>query len=443
MPLAGFIYFWPLLLPVKDILHNLTADEKKTFGFHLAYSLIEGIILGILALNEFVLIKSLNGTEMQIGLLFQFGAVLLLFSILLNEWIRRSVNKAKLIRTLAWFTRLPLLLLFFFPHSAIDMNGQQLYGTVFLFIFLLFYLANPIIYPIINLLLKSNYRHDNFGPLYSYATGLNKLVMLGATFLFGIWLDADPFAFTYVYPGMAVLGIASVYILSMIPYDREDEAAIPKTGLWESTRESLKNMTRIFRINKAYRDFETGFAIYGFAWMTTVAVITIYFDKELHLSYSSVAFYKNSYNLLSILLLPFFGKLIGRIDPRKFAIYTFLSLVLYFFFLVLTRAFPANTSFAGIQLYYMLIPAFLSHAVFAAAMGLLWYIGSAYFSKKEEAADYQSIHLTMTGIRALYGPILGVLFYQWFGITWTFIFAMAALLVAVYIMHRSMRKHPG
>ncbi|MFA6125899.1 MAG: MFS transporter [Bacteroidales bacterium] len=427
---------------MRHILHNLSAEEKKTFILHLVYSVIEGIILGILALNEYVLIKSLNGTNMQIGLLFQFGSVVLLFSILLNEWIRRSLNKARLIRWLAWITRVPLLLMFFFPHSPAGLNSQQLFGTVFLFIFLLFYLANPIIYPIINLLLKSNYRHDNFGPLYSYATGVNKLVMLGATLVFGIWLDINPFVFTLVYPVMAVLGIGSIYILSLIPYEEEKANTLPRMGIWKSTLESIRNMSRIFRINKAYRDFETGFNLYGFAWMITVAVITIYFDKELHLSYSSVAFYKNSYNLISILLFPFFGRLIGKIDPRKFAIYTFLSLFVYFFFLMLTRAFPGFSVIAGIQIYYMLIPAFLSHAVFAATMGLIWYIGSAYFSQKSEAADYQSIHLSMTGIRALYGPILGVLFYQWFGITLTFIFAMAALLIAIFVMHNSMRKHP-
>lgn len=440
--MAGFVYFWALNSFVKEILKNLTAEEKRTFLFHLAYSVIEGVILGILALNEYVLIKSLNGSEMQIGVLFQFGSVLLIFSVLLNEWTRRQANKARFIRILAWITRLPLLALFFFPHSSGNPGSEQLYGAVFLLIFLLFYLANPIIYPIINLLLKGNYKHENFGPLYSYATGLNKLVMLGATLGFGIWLDADPYAFTIVYPAMALLGIGSIYILALIPYKSEDKVLVPKLGLWRSSMESLRNMLRIFKVNKAYRDFETGFNLYGFAWMTTVAVITIYFDKELHLSYSSVAFYKNSYNLLSIMLFPFFGKLIGRIDPRKFAIYTFLSLFFYFLFLVLTRAFPENTSIAGIQLYYMLIPAFMSHAVFAATMGLLWYIGSAYFSKNEEAADYQSVHLTMTGIRAIYGPILGVFFYQWFGITWTFMFAMGALLLAVYIMHDSMRKHP-
>jgi len=278
------------------------------------------------------------------------------------------------------------------------MKGQHI--TVATVFFLLFYLTNPIIYPVINMLLKSNYRHENFGPLYSYATGVNKLVMLGATFGFGIWLDADPYAFIWVYPAMAFLAILSVYLLSMIPFDPATPVSLPEKGLMVSVRDSLRNMGRIFKVNKPFRDFETGFNLYGFAWMTTVAVITIYFDKELHLSYSSVAFYKNSYNLISILLFPFFGKLIGRIDPRKFSVYTFLSLFVYFLFIVLTRVFPGNTTVAGIQLYYMLIPAFLAHAVFAATMGLLWYIGSAYFSRKEEVADDQSIHLSLTRVRA-------------------------------------------
>ncbi|MFA7408778.1 MAG: MFS transporter [Bacteroidales bacterium] len=426
---------------MREILKSLLPGERRAFGLHLLYSFIEGVILGVLALNEYVLIKSLKGTDFQIGLLFQFSVILLLFSVILNEWIRRSSDKARLIRTVAWITRVPLFFLLFFPRSVEAFGDNQLYNLAFLGIFLLFYLANPIIYPVINLFLKNSYRHHVFGSLYSYATSLNKAAMLLATFLFGIWLDADPYVFVYVYPVLALLGIISIYILSRIPHTPMP-VELEKRGFWKSVTSSILNMMRIFRTNKPYRDFETGFALYGFAWMTTIAVITIFFDKVLNLSYSSVAFYKNSYNLIAIVLLPLFGKLIGKIDPRKFGVYTFLSLFFYLFFLMLTQYLPGHITIFGIQLYYMLIPAFLSHAVFAATMALLWYIGSAYFSKPEEAADYQSIHLTMTGIRGLYGPILGVLLYQLLGLTWTLVFAMIALLTSVWILLWSMHRHP-
>lgn len=438
----AFFIFALIYFPLREVLRNLGAGEKKVFSLHLFYSFLEGIILGVLALNEFVLIKGLRGSDFQIGILFQFSVILLLFSVVLNEWIRRSRRKSRMIRQVALITRLPLLLLVFFPRSVEQMNGQPVYGIAFLGIFLMFYLANPIIYPIINLFLKSSYKHENFGPLYSYATILNKTIMLGATFLFGIWLDADPYVFVYVYPGIGILGILSLLVLARIPYL---ETAQPEAsaGFWLSVKNSLQNMMNIFRNNKPFRDFETGFALYGFAWMTTIAVITIFFDKNLHLNYSSVAFYKNAYNLLSILLLPFFGKLIGRIDPRKFGIYTFMSLFFYLLFLVLTDIFPGNSVFFSITIYYMLIPAYLANAVFAATMGLLWYIGSAYFSSKEAVADYQAIHLTMTGVRGLYGPLLGVLFYRLFGVVATLVIAMGALLASVYVLQKSLKRHPG
>jgi hypothetical protein len=51
--------------------------ERKTFRLHLAYSFIEGILAGLIALNEFVFVKSLLGTGYQLSVLFQFSVVVL------------------------------------------------------------------------------------------------------------------------------------------------------------------------------------------------------------------------------------------------------------------------------------------------------------------------------------------------------------------------------
>jgi MFS family permease len=422
---------------LKLRLARLDHLEKKVFGLHMAYSFIEGIILGILALNEFVLIKSLSGTNLQIGILFQLSVILLLFSVLFNEFIKRTKNKPALIRRVALLTRLPLILLIFFPRDMEAYVDHPVYQYLFLLIFLLFYLANPIIMPAINLFLRTHYKGSNFGTLYSYATTVNKIVMLFATFGFGLLLDKDPFAYSYIYPLIAVLGIISVHLLSRIPF--EASAVEVRTGFIDSVRRSLFNMWQIISKNKPYRDFEIGFMLYGFAWMTTIAVITIFFDKVLQMNYSTVAFYKNSYNIIAILILPFFGRLIGRIDPRRFAVYTFLSLLLFLFFLALTEYFPQNFEFLGIKIYYTLILAYLAHAVFAATMSLLWYIGSAYFARNEDAANYQSVHLTLTGMRGVFAPLAGVAFYELLGFSWTFGIAVFSLAVAIGLMIISMK----
>ncbi len=429
--------FFLLMRFLKISLNNI---EQKTLRLHVWYSVIEGFIAGILALNEFVFIKSLKGNNYQLGLLFQFSVILYVFLIFLNEILKRIKDKKKLLRYTAVITRLPLVLLFFFPKSVQLINSQPFYHFVFLGIFFIYYMAMPIIYPNINLFLKNSYRDEHFGRLYGYATSLNKIVMLIVTFLYGILLDIDNFAFTYILPLVAVGGIISVYLLSLIDFNTQNIIIEKKEAFSKSVKKSFNTMISILKKNKPYLHFEIGFMFYGFAFMISITVITIYFDKALHLNYSSVAFYKNVYNIISIALIPYFGKLIDKIDPRKFAVITWTSIMLFIFSLSLTEFFPQNVEIYGVRLYYMMIPYLIFHSIFAATMALLWSIGSAYFCEKNQAGDYQSVHLSLTGLRAVFAPTSGVIIYELFGFFTTFMLAIAALLIAIILMFWSYNK---
>ncbi len=418
---------------------QLNIDEKRAFRLHMGYMAIEGIILGVLALNEFVFIKSLLGTNYQLGLLFQFSMVVFLFLILINEFIKRVKNRKRMLRLVAIFTRLPLVLLLFFPGDISTILANNYYHYIYLFLFLIYFSGNVVIYPNINFLLKTNYRHQNFGKLYSYATTLNKVIMLVVTFAYGYLLDFDNFAFTWVIPIVAVLGVVSVFILSKLSYPIEQQVN-PSKSILASVKDSILEMKGILVHNVPYRHFELGFMFYGLSFMISVTVITIYFYDALNLNYASVAFYRNAYNIVAILLLPFFGKLLGNIDPRKFASVSYTSIAAYIFFVLLTDYFPASFVFADITVYYTLLFYILFHGIFAATMVLLWNIGSAYFCKPNEAGTYQSLHLSLTGFRALFAPLLGVLFYEMFGFAATFLMAIALLFMAIGLMVWSYRK---
>lgn len=412
---------------------DICCEERRTFRLHLAYSVIEGFILGILALNEFVFIKSLLGSNYQLGILFQFSMLVFLLLVFVNEFLKRIKRRRVFMRWVGIVTRFPLMLLFFFPRSPEALEGTSVYHLIFLAIFLVYYLAALVINPTINLLLKTNYRHQNFGKLYSYATSINKVMLLVTTFLYGLLLDYDNYAFVYVFPVASVLGMISIYLLSKINYT-PPKTIVVKTTVVQGVKNSIKNMYRILRENRPYLHFEMGFMLYGFAFMLTYAVITIFFYNALDLNYSSVAFYKNSYNILAILLLPAFGKLLGKMDPRKFGVITYSSLALYLFSMMLTEYFPYFTDFLGIKLYYTLIFYIVFHGFFAATMVLLWNIGSAYFGRDEEADIYQSIHLFLTGVRAIFAPLFGVFVYEQFGYTVTFTLAILALIGAILLM---------
>lgn len=424
---------------LKKKLRNLNHAEKQTFGLHSAHMFLEGIIDGALLLNEFILIKALFASNYQIGYLFQFSVVVLLFSVVFNEIIRRTVNKKRLLIWVGIITRLPLAVLFFFPSNASVIEQNPAYPLIFLSVFLFYYLYKPMILPTINLLLRHNYTSNHFGSLYSYATQIKKIVVIVTTFGFGLLLDFDNYAFTYIYPCLALLGIISIYLLSLINYT--DTQPIITKSIGQSIKLSIIKMMTIIKHNKPYRDFEGGFMFYGFAWMATAAVITIFMEKHLHLNYSSIAFYKNSSNIVAIFLLPFFGKLLGKIDPRKFGIFTFFMLLLHLLFMLLTQYYHWNTTIGGFKLYTMLVLSFIFYGVFTASMALLWGIGSSYFCKNEDAGDYQSIHLTMVGLRSLFAPLIGVFFYELLGSSGTFLIGIASLFLAILLMFWSMKRY--
>lgn len=418
---------------------RLNVAEKRTFRLHTIYMILEGIVLGVMALNEFVFIKSLSGTNYQLGILFQFSMLVFLFLIIINEFLKRVRNRKKLLRLAAVLSRMPLVALLFFPDNMADMLSHTYCHYIFLFLFLIYFSGNIIINPNINYLLKVNYSHVNFGKLYSYSTSINKIVMLVVTFAYGYILDYNNFAFIYIIPVAAVFATISVFVLSMIKYP-DEEVLTPKKSVFQSVTASIKEMHLILKNNIPYRHFEIGFMFYGFSFMISVTVITIYFYEALNFNYASVAFYRNAYNILAIILLPFFGKLLSNIDPRKFAAITFSSIALYIFFLMMTSYFPSHFEFLDITIYHTLLLYILFHGIFAATMVLLWNIGSAYFCKPNEAGTYQSLHLSLTGARAVFAPLIGVLFYELFGFTATFSIAIISLLFGIVLMLWSYRR---
>lgn len=72
---------------------NLNTVEQRTFRLHSTYMIIEGFVLGVLALNEFVFIKSLQGSNYQLSFLFQFSMLVFLFLIVINEFLKRVDNR--------------------------------------------------------------------------------------------------------------------------------------------------------------------------------------------------------------------------------------------------------------------------------------------------------------------------------------------------------------
>jgi len=403
----------------------------------LIYSILDGIILGTMVLNEFVFVKSIKGSELQLAVLLQFSMIVFIFSLISYEVLKKYKKRKVLILT-AFITRLPLLIFFWFPKDLNNIDNLSFYHNLFLLIFLFYYISLPVINPIINSILKNNYNDKHFGKLYSYATSINKIVMLIVTFAFGVLMDYDNFAFIWIYPIIGTLGIISLTILSKAVKVDYLDGTKQIVSIKNVLKHSISEFKYIIKTNKAFRDFEIGFFLYGFAFMTTAPIITLFLAEKLKLNYSSIAFYKNSYNIIAILLLPFFGKLLDRIDPRKFAAFTFFTLLMHLLFMGLTEYFPYYYDIGNYRFYYLLIISFTWNGLFAATMTLLWNIGSAYFSENSLAGKYQSIHLSLVGLRGMFAPLFGVWLYYNIDFSGVFLLGLLFLIMAISVVNRSL-----
>jgi len=289
------------------------------------------------------------------------------------------------------------------------------------------------------LFLKNAYSKENFGKLYGISSSVRQIVMMITFFVLGLILDSDVFSFTYFFPILGVLGFLSIILIGRIEY-------IPKSipefseGIIQAVIGSFKKMVSNLKTNKPYFDFQVAYMFYGFAFMSTRSVINIFYDKALSLNYSSVAFYQNAYNIIAIILLPVFGKIIGKVDPRKFTIIPFISMAGYILFTGLTKFFPYSIELWKFEIYITLLIATVFYGFFFSTMLLSWNIGSSYFARNEEAGDYHAIHLFGTGLRGVVSPLIGVALYEVFGFSLTYGVAILSLLIGVYVLYRSSKK---
>ena len=107
-----------------------------------------------------------------------------------------------------------------------------------------------------------------------------------------------------------------------------------------------------------------------------------------------------------------------------------------------TRFIGAHFDLWNMQLYYTVFIAHCFLGLFYASMQLLWDIGSTYFCKNEEVGVYQSIHISLTGFRGIFAPLIGVSLYSYIGHYNTFIISASLILGAMYIMYYSMKRYP-
>jgi len=83
--------------------------------------------------------------------------------------------------------------------------------------------------------------------------------------------------------------------------------------------------------------------------------------------------------------------------------------------------------------------AFLLQGIAMSGIIVAWSLSSLTFAGEEDGALYQGIHVTLTGMRGMLGPLIGWVVKSWFGWYAAFLLSTALLLLAGWLMLRQGR----
>jgi len=413
---------------------RLSVRERITFNLHLGYAACDGLSLGILALNEFILLKNLDANPYQVSMLFQLATLMMPFSIILTNYVARASSIKKLLRNVAWLTRGPLLLLIIFP----SVTTNAVWSWAYLFIFALYYLANPFILPSINVFTRANYSHTRYARLFSISQSLTQSVTFVATLITGHLLQFDSGMYRYILPILGVIGIIGIYAISAAPVKFKK---IQKRGDNEVENNSIgyimQRAVNIIKTNKPFRYFQYGMMSYGIGMHMTFGVVALFLVERMQLSFSQIGNYKNIPVFIAIIAYPVVGSILDRRDPHKVAAITYLMCILYLLGLIISDYYPSSFDLDGWQIYPWLLFAFVMYGFFSAGIGLVWTIGSSYYATPGMTGTYHAIHISLTGVRGLFAPFLGMFIYQYFGFITAFSASIFFFILAIAIQQYS------
>lgn len=412
--------------------------EKKTFSLHMLSNVFMGLSFGILMLHEIILKKSLLGTDFQVTLLIFLSSSAFIFSIYGTELIHRSSNPAKTIIILALISRFFLFIIPLFSSPE-----------YFIFCIAAMSYIDSLIKPSWNTVFKHNYSDSRRSLLYSYSSSLYTIVILIVSTVLGYLLDINYELYKILFPIAGIFDVLSYMSLAkMITMGQNLKMippGIPGKSLSLKLMEDIfvlpvRNMMRIFKENRPFLRFEVFFFMYGMAFMIASPAVPIYLVDVLQLSYSPISIAKGLvFYTATILFTPLMGRLHGTGNPTKFCGYLFLFLLFYPLSMMGVKYIPGVISFITPEI--MLYFTFFLFGILMSGITMSWNLSTIYYAPHYQEANYQSVHITLTGVRGLFSPFIGYLILRYVSIEATFIVSAIIFLLAGIMMLRESRRH--
>jgi MFS family permease len=408
-------------------LKNLSPIEKNSTYLLFVAALFNGVVQSLNQTQDIIARKALHAQDWQLMLMTMIWPISNFLSIWWGRIFEKSRHKSRYFLLAGIVGRLSMV----YAIWLVSMNEYMvLLGLVFS--------ANSLLIPAQNSIYQKNINVSHRAKVFGYTISLGMFVSIVFTFFAGRMLDINEQSFRWILVITGFCGFVSCAVLSLIriqePLGQNDHT---RQSMRHHLLDPIKRTLSLLKENKPFAAFERSFSIYGMGFIMMQPVIPIYLVDKLNLSYTNNFLAKGVLSQVGLLLLsPLIGKIHDRMHPFKFISRSFALLMVF------PLLFVVSSLWAGESIIPVVI-VFIAYFIFGVAMtavNVSWNMSSIYFAGKEDASMYQSVHVTMTGIRGLVAPMLGLALLRLFNITAVFVVAACFLGWAAIISYRDFKR---
>jgi MFS family permease len=388
-------------------------------------AVLEGVVLGVFLLNEYVAKKSLGAGDALLTALVVGPTAALLFA----AWWSGLLAQREKSSTFLVFGMLGRLSLLLVPLASTALS----FATV---IAIATFLYGAVV-PAANALIQRNFSTAERGRVLGFGTALQALTAITVSFAVGRLYDWEPEAYRLTYAVAAVCGFFACLGQARLrfrarrgePRERRLFARGLASAAAAALRRPFAGAFGLLREDRGFRRYEMGYMAYGLGWMMLQPTIPVFLVERLDVAYADVA---NARGLIYFTMIAAcshpFGRLLDRVGPLAVSLLAFV--VLSFFPLLLAASHGVGT----VSL------AFVVFGIGMAAVNLGWTTGPIHFARERDSSGYMGAHVALVGVRAIVGGPFGIWFYRASGSpAATFSLCTALFLLAALIMKTALR----
>lgn len=250
---------------------------------------------------------------------------------------------------------------------------------------------------------RANYPREMLAYMTGRLVTFASLIMGSVGIVLGLSMDYNENAFRYILPGLAVIGMVGALGYGRLRVRRHRKLLRDELAAREKMMNPFSSL-KILGEDRRFRHYMGLMMLFGSGNLMLKAPLILILAEQLDFSQFQQMMVTGS---IPLLVMPFCVPLWARLLDSRHVVHYRARQSWAFVIAFFTLAIAAITGWLPMM--------WLGSALYGAAMagGILgWNVGHHDFAPPAKASQYMGVHVSLTGLRGLIAPLIGVGLYQ-------------------------------